>query len=329
MIQHLRSPGHPGPVLLACAVLLSSTAAQGADRSIFSQQSPELVAGYIFGVPVPVGNYYFAKRVSYMFPRPEEERADEAQRERLIWEALILHYEAFRQGLAPSDAQLDEWINNVLAGQQQPVTRQGNPEAYARWVQDTIGEDVELFEHQMRYMLTISLLKDHMRESFPAAAVEEEMRREFLNETHHVGGEMAVFDTKDEAQTFYERARDPAAWERIKAAGEPPIRPVSTMTLEAYIDLWSVPVEQIYAFHAMDAGSVGLPMPFGTAQWCVYRLLDKRTGDLNDFPKARESYERQVKMKKQYEALKRWIEDLKANAELRVVPLAAPPAVED
>ena len=311
---------------MACALLLWPTAAWGADRSIFSQQAPEQVAGYIFGVPVPVGNYYFAKRVAYMFPRPEEERADESERERLIWEALILHYEAFRQGLAVSDAQLEAWVDNVLSGQHQTFTRHGDPEAYGRWVQETVGEDVEVFEEQMRYMLTISLLKDRMRESFPVTVTEEEMQQEFLNEKHHVGGEMAVFDTKEDAQAFYARAREPAQWDEAKAKGEPPIRPVTMMTLEAYIDLWNIPKEQIYAFHAMEIGSVGPPMPFGTKEWCVYRLLEKRTGDLQEFPKERDAYERQLKTRKQYQALKQWIDDLKANAKLKVVPLTPVPS---
>ena len=309
---------------LACFALLPQPAF-AADRSIFSEQSPEQIAGYIFGVSVPVGNYYFAKRVSYMFPHPQEERAGAAEREQFIWEALILHYEAFRQGMTVSDAQLEERINNVLSNQKQSFTRGGDPKAYADWVKKTVGEDVELFENQMRYLLTIDLFKDRRRESFPVTVTEEEMRQEFLNEKNHVGGEMAVFDAKEEAQAFYERVRDPSRWEDAKASGEPPIKPVAMMTLEAYMDLWTIPKEQIYAFHAMEIGSVGPPMPFGTKQWCVYRLLDKRTGDLKDFPKERGAYDRQLKSRKQYDTLKRWIEDLKANAKLKVVPLTPTP----
>jgi len=280
------------------------------------------LAGYIFDVPVPLSNYLFAKRVSYMFPRPWEEGRSSADRERLIWEALILHYESFRRGVSVSEEELEERIHLVLREQQQTFTRQSDPDAYARWVQETLAEDVELFENQMRYLLQIDTLKDRMRESFSVRVTEDELHEEFLNESHHVGGEMVVFDRLEDAQAFYESHRDAAAWDAMRDVGKHPIRPVSMMTLEAYRDLWSIPAAQLYAFHAMDIGSIGPPMPFGPNEWCVYRLLEKRTGDLAEFPAKRESYVRQVTQRKQYQALTAWTEALKQQARLKVLPAA-------
>lgn len=77
----------------------------------------------------------------------------------------------------------------------------------------------------------------------------------------------------------------------MKAQGTRQVRPVSLMNLQAIINLWGVPKEQIYAFHAMNLGSVGPPMPFGK-KWGVFRLLEKRTGDLKDFPNERDAYSR-------------------------------------
>jgi hypothetical protein len=279
----------------------------------------QAVAGYIFDVPVPLSNYYFAKTVSYRFPHPWEEGLAGAERERAIWEALILHYESFRRGVSLDDQEMEDGINGVLRAQGQTFTRQGDPAAYAAWVLEKVGEDVALFENQMRYLFQIAKLKDQVREGFSVPVTEEEMQQEFLNEQHHVGGEMVMFDTPAEAQTFYEAHRDPAAWEAMKAAGTPAVRPVSLMTLEAYMDLWSIPKDQMYAFHGLEIGTVGPPMPFGPKQWCVYRLLDKRTGNLGEFPAQREAYRRQLTTKKQYEALKQWVEELKAAARLRVV----------
>ena len=297
--------------------------AAAAEQTPSTVPPQESIAGYIFDVPVPANNYYFAKRVALMFPRPGEDRLSMEERERVIWEALMLHYEAFRQGIIPSDDQLEEGINGVLKSQQQAFTRRGEPAAYARWVKDVLGEDVELFENQMRYLFAIDLLKERMRGSFAVTVTEQEMREEFLNEKHHVGGEMVTFDAKEEAQAFYERVRDPKQWEEMKKAGAPNVRPVSLMTLEAYMDLWGISKEQIYAFHDLPIGAVGPPMPFGK-QWCVYRLLEKRSGDLAEFPKERAAYEQQLTVRKRYEALKRWLEDLKASARLHVLPLNKP-----
>ena len=297
-----------------------ATGSPSAPKPLPARSPDAPIAGVIFGVPVPASNYYFAKRVSYMFPHPWEEHLSDADRERAIWEALILHYESFRRGVTVSDKDMEEKINAVLKNEKQPFTRSGDPAAYAAWVKETLREDVELFENQMRYLFQIDQLKDEIRRSLPVTATEEEMQQEFLNEKHHVGGEMVTFETKDEAQAFYERVKEPAAWEAMKASGQPQVKPVSLMTLEAYMDLWGIPKEQMYAFHAMALGSVGPPMPFGK-QWCVYRLLDKRTGDLNDFPKERDAYEAQIKAKKRYEGLKKWIEELKGSAKLEIRPL--------
>jgi hypothetical protein len=102
----------------------------------------------------------------------------------------------------------------------------------------------------------------------------------------------------------------------MREAGGHEIQPVALMTLEAYMDLWAIPKEQIYAFHNLPIGSVGPPMPFGRTQWCVYRLLDKRVGDMADFPAVRESYLQQVEQKKKFQARQRWLEEFKRAANI-------------
>ncbi len=149
----------------------------------------------------------------------------------------------------------------------------------------------ELFENQIRYLLQNRKLKDQVFQEQRVIVTEEEVKQQFLNEKHHVGGELVVLDTKDEAEAFYEEAKDPIHWEAMKAQGTRRVRPVSLMNLQAIINLWGVPKEQIYAFHAMNLGSVGPPMPFGK-KWGVFRLLEKRTGDLKDFPNERDAYSR-------------------------------------
>ena len=168
----------------------------------------------------------------------------------------------------------------------------------------------------VRFILQIRKLKDQFRQEAKVTVTEEEMQQGFLNEKNHVGGEMVVFDTKEEAQAFYPTVKDPKRWETMKKEAKHKVRPVSLMTLEAYMDLWAVPKEQMFAFHAMALGEVGSPMPFG-GQWCVYRLLDKRTGDLKDFPKERESYRQQMENKKKYQAMVEAISALKASAHLK------------
>ena len=295
------------PASSAATALLHPPQAGGTDKP----------AGEIFGIPVSMSNYVFAKRIAYIFPRPWG-AADlpEKDREPLIWESLILSYESFRRGITATDDEVEAMVNELLQNQQQTFTRRGKPDEYHAWAQKTLGYDAELLENQVKFLLQIKKLKDQVREEQAVTATDAEMQREFLNEKNHVGGEMAVFDKQEDAQAFYEQMKAPAKWDAMKAEGKQKIRPVSLMTLEAYIDLWSVPQAQMDAFHALELGSVGEPMPFGK-QWCVYRLLDKKTGDLKDFPKERDSYQKQIEMKKRFEGLRKWINDLKASAKMQ------------
>jgi hypothetical protein len=275
---------------------------------------PDGIAGKIFGVPVSMGNYAFAKRVAATFPRPWG-AADlpEAEREPVVWENLILHYEGFRRGITATEDELDAAVNELLKDQQQGLNRRGQPDAYRRWVSQTLRQDVELFENQVRYLVEIRKLKDHVLGQQRVAVTEAEIRQEFLGDQHHVGGELVVFPTRSAAESFYQEVKDPGRWDAMKARGAPAVRPVSPMAVTAIVDLWGVPRDQILAFHAMSPGSVGPPMPFGR-QWAVGRLLEKRTGDLRDLPRERDHYAKRVERKKKHQALEQWVEALKRAA---------------
>lgn len=277
------------------------------------------VAGEIFGQPVPLANYYFAKRVAYTFPSPWG-AADlpEAQRETRVWDDLILHFEAFRRGITAEESEIEAMVDSLLKNADQSFTRRSDPAAYAQWVQDTLQHDTTLLENQIQYVIQIRKLKDRLLEEQSTPEVTEvELQKEFFNEQNHVGGEMVVFDSKDAAVAFYTDHQTAAQWEQMKAAGLQPVRPVSLMTIEAYVDLWSIPQETMDAFHALPEGSIYGPLQFGK-QWCVYRLMEKRAGDLKEFPTRRDSYVQQVTMKKKYDLRNRWIEAFKKAANLKV-----------
>ena len=277
--------------------------------------------GEIFGVPVPAHNYYFAKRVAYMYPGPwGANDLPEAEREAFVWDSLILHFESYRRGIEALDSEVEQMANSILDTQKQTFTRSGDPEKYKAWIREQTQQEPELFENQLKFMIQIHKLKEQVREAQQVAATEEEMQQEFLNEQNHVGGEAVMFDSKDQAQAFYEQVKSAKDWEKMKKKGDRTVRPISLMTLEAYMDLWGIPKDQMYAFHGSEIGTVGPPMPFGTNQWAVYRLLEKRTGDLKDFPEKHEYYEKQMQAKKKWEGLQAWLKQVKASAQLKTYP---------
>lgn len=286
---------------------------------IVTKGEPKGIAGEIFGVPVSIGNYLFAKRVAYTFPSPwgAADLPPEG-REPVIWENLILHYEAFRRGITVTEEELNAAVDHFLKDQGQPFSRRGDADAYRRWVSETLSEEAELFENQIRYLVQIRKLKHQVLQQQRVTVTETEMQQGFLNDQHHVGGELVGLDTKEAADAFYQAVKGPNGWDAMKDRGTYQVRLVSPMTLSAIFDLWGVPKDQIHAFHAMRPGSIGSPMPFGK-KWGVFRLLEKRTGDLKDFPAERDVYSRKVEMKKKHHALTQWVEELKSSARLKTL----------
>jgi len=300
-------------IFLMCVGLVSLSNAE----DLLRFTPPPGVAGEIFGVPVSEDNYHFAKRAAYTYQRPWEVGKSPKETEEIIWENLILSYEAFRRNVEVTEEELNDWIQRFLRGQKVTFDFQEDPETYATWVEETLSANIELFENQMRYLFQIQKLKNIMRDSFEVDVEEEEMRQEFLNEKNHVGGEFVVFETLEEAEAFYEEMKTPQRWEDRKKTEPDFARPFSLITLEAIIDLWSMTKEEAYELHGLEIGQVSRPLPFGR-KYGVYHLLQKRVGDLKDFPQEREEYLNQLTQKKQYEALQEWMKDLKERANLKV-----------
>jgi hypothetical protein len=116
----------------------------------------EEIAGEIFGVPVPLSNYYFAKKVVLTFnanwrstPRDEKELED------LVWQELILSYEAFRRGIEVSDEEINEEIDKILKSQKVDFDWRKDRKYFKKCVKDKLGEDIETFRNQIIHLLKL------------------------------------------------------------------------------------------------------------------------------------------------------------------------------
>lgn len=275
------------------------------------------LAGQIFDVPVPMGNYYFAKRVHGMFQTPEERAMTPEQMEQHIWHNLVLSFEASRRQIEVTEEEFSQWVDSVLSVLELKFTRTANPDEYKKWIEETLKQSVELFENQMRYLATIEKLKREIVKEMQVTVTEEEMRQDYLNTENHVGGEYLLFDTQAEADAFYESNKDIAKWESYKAANPDKVKPFMLITVQAIVDLWGVPQAQIDEFHAMPIGQVGKPLPFGK-QIGVFRLLDKRTGDFSNYETKKENLQKRVEARKKYQAGQDWIKNIDREANIQV-----------
>ena len=308
-----------GSVMILCALTLSHCQKKNeAPKSESKTEVPAMpsqseIAGEIFGVPVPMGNYYFAKRVHGTFQSPEERKMTPEEMEKNVWHNLILSYQASIKKIEITDKEFDEWTESVLTALDLKFSRTKDPAKYKEWVEGTLKGTVELFENQMRYLATIEKLKREMIKEMQVTVTDDEMKDDFMSTENHVGGEYTLFDTKKVADDFYEANHEQPKWEAYKAANADKVKPFMLITLQAIIDLWGVPHDQIYEFHAMPLGTVGKPLPFGT-QWGVFRLQEKRTGDLANFEAQKEKLKPRVEARKQYQARNDWLEEIDKSA---------------
>lgn len=276
------------------------------------------VAGEIFGSPISIENYLFARRVHTTFKDPTDEKLTPQEMDQKIFENLIYSYEAFQRNIQVTDEELDQWIDSVLAALNLTFKRKENPQEYETWATEQLKGTVELFENQMKYMAQIEKFRREMVKEMKVQVNEDELKEDFLNVQDHVGGEYTLFDTKSEAEDFYAQYQTKKNWEKLKKEKPDLIKPFSMITLQAIIDLWGVPEEQIREFHAMELETVGKPLPFGT-KWGVFRLLDKRTGDFKDFDEnKRKESQMRVESRKKVAARDQWMKDLIKNANLKI-----------
>jgi len=303
-------------VLVQCGPKPQESQAPAPTAAVRTPETAEF-AGQIFDVPVPAGNYYFAKRVHGMFQTPEEKAMTPERMEEHIWHNLVLSYEASRRQIDVTDEEFSQWVESVLAVLELGFSRAENPDKYKEWVEGTLKQTVELFENQMRYLATIEKLKREVVNEMQVTVVEEELRQDYLNTENHVAGEYLLFDTQQEADAFYAEHRDVAKWESYKSAHADKIKPFMMITVQAIVDLWGVPQDQIDAFHAMDLGEVGSPLPFGR-QWGVFRLLDKRTGDFSDYESKQDNLKMRVEARKKYRAAQDWVKNIDREAKIQV-----------
>ena len=284
---------------------------------VMSPQNENELAGEIFGVQVPMGNYLFVKRVHSIFKDDETKSMTPEQMEDFIFQNLIYSYEANLRKIEMTDTEMDQWIDSVLQALDVKIDRKKDPEAYKKWAADNLKEEIQLFENQMKYMAQVEKLKREMVKEMKVEVNDQEILEDYLNVQNHVGGEYTIFETKKEADEFYEKYKDQKDWEAMKKEKPDLIKPFSLITVQAIIDLWGVPKAQINEFHDLEIGTVGKPLPFGK-KWGVFRLLDKRTGKASDLPEKRDEYRKRVESRKQYEARDKWLKDIVKEANLKV-----------
>ncbi len=287
------------------------------------------IAGEIFGVPVPMGNYRFCEAVVKIFGQNPAGEPDEGER---IWNELVLSYEAVvRRGIEVSREEVKKEARKTAESSGAETAIEKDPKAYEAWCRAKLGVSVEMFENMIEHLVKIRTLRQQVLDGIVPSVSEEEAFEEFLNEHNTLSIELVEFDDLGEAKDFYRKAKaNPELWGSEKAKDEKKekkdrcFKRPGFVALEFLMHMWKIPRKAAYDMIEMEMGALYPSTPIYRG-YGVFKILEIRRAKKEDFPKQRESYINQVQQLKKFEGFKKWLKELKEEAKIKRIA-GFPPA---
>lgn len=282
------------------------------------KQAPAYV-GSFFDMQVSLENYYFIKGALAIFGNKFGAQPSTPQEEEnIVWEQLLLSYEAFRRGITVSDEELSAEMGKIIAGEKAAFDWKKDKDAYEKWVKEKTNEPAAAFEGQLKHLIQLQKLRQKIMESVEPPVSEQEAYQEFLNENNNLGVELLQFDQLKEAQAFYEEARHrPDFWEDEKKKRPKDFKRPGSVSLEFLMDLWGFDKEASYRMMKMKLGQIHPPAPIYKG-FGVFKILTQGRADRARYVKVKKGYYEQIKDGKRLKALSEWIEDLKKQAKIKI-----------
>lgn len=300
------------------AVILPHMAFTEEPQALDKKESPTFV-GSFFDIPVPIENYYFIKGVIAIFgnkfgPQPNTPE----ERKNVVWEQLLLSYEAYRRGIEVSDEEVSVEVGKILAAENAAFDWKADKDAYEKWVREKTNVSAAVFEGYLKHLIQISKLRQKVMESIEPPVSEKEAYQEFLNEHNNLGVELVQFDELKDAEAFYQKARrSPNFWEEEKKKRPNDFKRPGSVSLEFLIDLWGFDKTAAYRMTKMRIGQIHPPAPIYKG-FGVFKILTHGQADISRYAKVKDGYYAQIKERKRHQALTEWIKDLKKQADIKI-----------
>lgn len=282
-------------------------------------KTPEYI-GEFFDTKVPRENYIFINTTYMIFSDQAGVAKEGKEREDKIWEDLVLSYEAFRRGVNVSQEEIDEEVKKILDAEKVTFDFKKDRQAYADWLKNKTNEPVELFENQLRHLIQMRKLRQQVMDSINPEVSDKEARDRFLDENSSLSAELREFETKNDAEAFYKKARaDKGLWEEEKKKYPKEFRHPGFVSLAFLIDIWKFPREACYKMLKMEKGEVYGPEPIYKG-YAVFKVVDSKPANEADYAKenVKNSYYEKVKAGKKYAGLEQWIKDIKQQANIKI-----------
>ncbi|MFH1593289.1 MAG: hypothetical protein ABID09_01165 [Candidatus Omnitrophota bacterium] len=281
------------------------------------QGSRPVFAGELFGVKVPIANYMFIRDVLIVFgnkwggqPQTLEEL------DSVIWEQLVLSYEAFRRGISASPEEIEEEITKMMQSENVEFDWKKDEEAYGKWLQSKANVPPEIFKNQIGHLLQIEKLRQWVWETIEPDVTGQEAYQEFLNERNNLTFELARFDTRRDADIFYvEVNKRRSFWQEEREKRPRYFSGPGSLTLQALMNFWKLPKRHAFSMIKAKDGTIYPPVPIHKG-YAVFKIVGKRLADKSMYDGLKAYYHDKVNSRKKSIGLMKWQEDLKMQARI-------------
>jgi len=277
-------------------------------------------AGSFFGMPVPEDNYYFIKSVVMVFgnkfgPQPKTDK----ERESVIWDQLLLSFEAFKRNIVVGPEEVGAEIDKMLSAEGAAFDRKKEKAAYEEWLKKRVNEPVNLFENQIRHLIQMEKLREDVMKSIDPLVSDEEAHRAFLNENSSLDVELVQFDSEKDANDFYIKVRkDKKAWDKRKEKSPAEFKRPGGVTVQFLLDFWKIPERAQHEMVGMKPGEFHSPEPIYKG-WGVFKVIGSTKAEEEAWNAAsKEHYIGKMKTGKKYEGYNDWFRKTKEAADIKV-----------
>ncbi|MCK4994629.1 MAG: hypothetical protein KAS13_06255 [Candidatus Omnitrophica bacterium] len=256
--------------------------------------------------------------------------ASTKETEELIWNDMLISYEAAKREIKADDEETNKEIIKLLRSYEAKFNWKEEADKYEAWVKETFNVSSEVFKNNIAQLVAIETLRLKIISKEEPEIKEKQQFQQFLEKNKMISIAYSLFfdtylESKEDvlrfvdlqdAKAFYAKIKRTAGyWEDEKRKDPKSFKVPGFVALDFLINLWGFKSEDAYKMLEKDLGSFYPPSPIYKG-YGVFKILKIRRAAPEEFDKRRDNYFSKVKTKKQYELYKQWVEELKQKAEI-------------
>ncbi|MBU1087097.1 MAG: SurA N-terminal domain-containing protein [Candidatus Omnitrophica bacterium] len=252
--------------------------------------------------------------------------------EELIWNDLIYSYEASLRKFKALDEDVDKAIESLLRNAEVNFKWKEETDKYNQWINDKFEMNPDDFRKQVTGLATADaftrkILAKEQAEIENKAKYSEFLKKNktiaiaynfFFDAFESAGPDVLKFDSASQAKKFYSIAgRLPGFWEDEKRKDPGGFKVPGFVALDFLIHMWGFNKEDAYKMLDEQVGAYYPPAPIYKG-YGVFKIKKIRKADPGEFESKKDDYLKKVKMIKQYDMYKQWVDDYKKKAAIKV-----------